>query len=633
MRLGLPVSRLGFKIITGVVLTLLFVTSLFLVLIYRFHKNQLIDNLRQQTSKIGQVIETTLETHMLDDDTDKFQQIIVTLGKEKGVGGIEIISKKGRIWVASDPKRVGRNVPLESSSCRICHEKGLGKGSQTVVISHGGGAPLFRFTAPIPNRKPCYQCHDSKEKLNGVLVMDFSMEEVYQELAASRKKMILWTAISGLVMIGVVWTLINQAVLRKIMAIVAFARRVERGELDQIIQVKGNDEMTDLADHLTRMTSSLRQLISEKERQRGYLESLIDSIGDGLVVVDRDLRIVDVNRAYLSSSTRKRADLIGLPCHCALSSESAPGVPNQRMCPATETFKTGETARAYHTVKDDDGAERFLEIFSAPIRDDRGEVYQVVEVLRDITERKQLEAQLIHSDRLATLGLLASQISHEINTPLASISACIEGLRKRMGQILGKQHPEGQNVSEYLSLVRKELDRCKGISEGLLALASKSAPHLNYIDINQTVQETVSLIEWGGDRGECEISFHLDNRLPPVLADDSQVRQVILNIALNGLQAMEGKGRLAITTLRRDKSIHIVIEDEGCGIPEKDLDKIFTPFYSTKPHKSGTGLGLSICESIVRRHGGEIRVKSELGKGTRFDVVFPIQNRKEETLR
>jgi len=156
---------------------------------------------------------------------------------------------------------------------------------------------------------------------------------------------------------------------------------------------------------------------------------------------------------------------------------------------------------------------------------------------------------------------------------------------------------------------------------------------LNYTDINQTVQETVSLIEWGTDRGQFEISLHLDNQLPPVLADESQVRQVILNIALNGIQAMEGKGRLEIATSRRDNSIHIIIEDEGCGIAEENLDKIFTPFYSAKPHKKSTGLGLSICENIVRRHGGEIQVNSELGKGTRFDVVIPIQNQQEGPLR
>jgi PAS domain S-box-containing protein len=566
---------------------------------------------------------------MLEKDMAGFQQIIEKMGQEKAVEEIRIIGKNGRIWVASDRELNGRHVPLESSLCKICHEEGLGEGSQTVVISEGRETPLFRFAAPIPNRKACHQCHDSKNKLNGILFMDFLMGEIYQELAESRKKMVFWAAVSSFVMIGVVWVLMNRTVLRKILAIATFAGRVEDGDLSPMITFKGNDEMTDLANHLNRMTGSLKHLISEREKQTDYLETLIDSIGDGLVVVDRDLRVVAVNQAYLSSATGKRGDIIGSSCRCMLSGREGKGLSNARMCPAAETFKTGKTAKAYHTVKVEDGEERFFEIFSSPIRDDQGEVYHVVEVLRDITERKQLEAQLIHSDRLATLGLLASQISHEINTPLASISACIEGLQKRMGHILGKDEADGHSVSEYLNLVRKELDRCKGITQELLNLASRSAPQLRDMDINQTVLETASLIEWGTERGQFEVSLHLDSQLPPVLADESQVRQVILNIALNGIQAMKGKGRLHIRTARRDGSVHIIVEDEGCGISKENLSRIFNPFYSTKPHDRSTGLGLPICESIVRRHGGEIRVTSEVGQGTRFDVVLPIQKQQE----
>ncbi len=445
--------------------------------------------------------------------------------------------------------------------------------------------------------------------------------------------MILWTAISAFVMIGVVWFLLDRTVLRKIKAIVTFSRQVERGELDRVIQLKGNDEVAHLADHLNRMTTSLKQLISEQERQTEYLGAVINGIGEGLVVVDRGLRVVDVNQAYLSWATGSREDIIGSPCRCTLHGSQKPGITHRRLCPAIETLRTGKTARAYHTLKGGDGEERFFEISAAPIRNEEGQVYQVVEVLRDITERKELEAQLIHAERLATLGLLASQISHEINTPLASMSACIEGLQKRMGQILGKEHPEGENVSEYLNLVRKELDRCTGISRELLSLASKSAPKLDPTDINQTIRETVSLIEWGTDSGQVEISLNLDDRLPLVLADGSQIPQVILNIVRNGIQAMEGKGRLEIATYSGNESVHIVIADEGCGIAEENLDKIFTPFYSSRPDGKGTGLGLSICENIVRRHGGTIQVESELGKGTRFDIVFPLQTQKEETLR
>ncbi len=243
MEVGVPLSPLGFKMIFGVVVALLLVTGLFLALLYQYHKEQLITSLRQQTSRIGQIIEISLEDRMLDKDTEGFQQIINTLGQEKGVEGIQIIDKRGRVWVASHPDLVGRNLALESPSCRICHDKGLREGSQTVLVSPKGDAPLFRLATPIPNREACKRCHDRSRELNGVLLMDFSMETLSRQLAASRTKMILWTAISAFVMIGVVWFLLDRTVLRKIKAIVTFSRQVERGELDRVIQLKGNDEV------------------------------------------------------------------------------------------------------------------------------------------------------------------------------------------------------------------------------------------------------------------------------------------------------------------------------------------------------------------------------------------------------
>ncbi|MFQ5893457.1 MAG: ATP-binding protein, partial [Nitrospinota bacterium] len=296
-----------------------------------------------------------------------------------------------------------------------------------------------------------------------------------------------------------------------------------------------------------------------------------------------------------------------------------------------KTFETGRLHKTLVTVPDEAGGERTLEIFSSPIRGPDGSVEQVVEVVRDITERQRLEATLIHSEHLASLGMLAAGVSHEINNPLASIATAIEGLRRRFAERSGGWE-EPAEVAEYLELVQKEVSRCKRITDKLLILARHGPSEARWVDLRVAVDETVSLVGLEADRRGVALSVSWDDDRLLVKADDGQLRQVLLNILLNAIQATEAGGSVVVGGTRTDDGIAVSVTDTGCGIPPGEIKRIFEPFYTKKPTGQGTGLGLFISKNIVLDHGGDIIVESRLGAGTTVTVLLPLEGPAQEGL-
>jgi PAS domain S-box-containing protein len=362
---------------------------------------------------------------------------------------------------------------------------------------------------------------------------------------------------------------------------------------------------------------SLGELRATKE----YLNHLINSVDDGIVVVDNSLRVVMVNDVYLEIIGRSKEELIG--SHCSATCHQAIHPPDETAtnCPARKAFETGRLHKTLISVPGEGGGERALEIFSSPIRGPGGTVDQVVEVVRDITERQRLEATLLHSEHLASMGMLAAGVSHEINNPLASIATAIEGVRRRMAE-----KPDGweepAEVAEYLELVQKEVSRCKRITDKLLILARQGPSEAQWVDLRTSVEETVSLVSLEADRRGVVLSCEWENDSLFVKADDGQLRQVLLNILLNAIQATEEDGSVVVKGTKADNDVTVSVADTGCGISPLEVKHIFEPFYTNKPLGQGTGLGLFISKNIIRDHGGDIVVESREGEGT--TVTFSL---------
>jgi signal transduction histidine kinase len=239
---------------------------------------------------------------------------------------------------------------------------------------------------------------------------------------------------------------------------------------------------------------------------------------------------------------------------------------------------------------------------------------------KDVTEEKEREMRLIMSERLASLGQMASGIAHEINNPLAAIAGCTEGLLKRVEQ----ERFEPELFKSYLKIIEEEILRCKNITTGMLSFVRKTTYDKQDVDIHKTLDKAFDIIGFQGRLKQVEIIRAYKEGLPHIQGSEGELRQVFLAIITNALDVMEGGGKFTIETGLEGKTIFIRMTDTGPGIPREHIARVFEPFFTTRGDKGGTGLGLAIANKIVTNHGGSIDVFSETGKGTTFRINLPL---------
>jgi two-component system NtrC family sensor kinase len=262
------------------------------------------------------------------------------------------------------------------------------------------------------------------------------------------------------------------------------------------------------------------------------------------------------------------------------------------------------------------------------------ELNDMQQTLEDKVEERtqQLKAaqrKLVQSDRLATLGQLAASVAHEINNPISGVLNLSMLLERLMA---AGTYPPGRETEfrKYLSLITTETARVGRIVSDLLAFSRRSKPQRAPADLNKLVRTTIGLADHKLKLISAEIVLDLQENLPPVECDSSQIQQVILNLVLNGAQAMQpnGGGKLTIRTrlIQQDNTVELCVEDTGEGIAPENLSKIFDPFFTTKAEGKGVGLGLAVLYGIVKAHEGEVEVASQRNRGTTFTVTLPLKS-------
>jgi len=267
------------------------------------------------------------------------------------------------------------------------------------------------------------------------------------------------------------------------------------------------------------------------------------------------------------------------------------------------------------------------------LRNSRAELRDLAYTLEQKVERRTQElqraqAETVRGEKLASVGLLASGVAHELNNPLTGILTFSHLLRRKM--------PDTSPDAEDMDLVIRETKRCAAIIKRLLDFAREKQPEKKFNDINQIIEDTVRIVERPAHLRNIDITMALDRKLPLIWIDADQIKQVIMNMIVNAQHAVEEKGSITISTRRAAEPrsstqsaepvpmVEISIVDTGCGIPEKNLRRIFDPFFTSKEVGKGTGLGLSVSHGIVEAHGGIIEVQSKVGEGTTFSVFLPL---------
>ena len=372
-----------------------------------------------------------------------------------------------------------------------------------------------------------------------------------------------------------------------------------------------------------------------------FLQTALDGIQDCINIVDKDFKIIFMNETASQRAGKKRQLLLGNKCYAELWKESSPC----KNCVTGKVFETGKPQQTITWEMGLDGKKFYLEKFAFPIVDKEGKVEYAVEIFRDITERKLLEEdreqqrlelgkrvreirhayeelksiqnQLLQAEKMASIGLLASSLAHELDTPLTTISGYCELLAEDIHdeRLLGR-----------IKIISEQIIKCQKTIRNLLDFSRKSTCEKKLCNIHHLINNTLLLVEHRLKIHKINLRKTFDDNVPPLLVDGNQIQQVILNLVNNAVDALPQGGDIFIETRLNTeaKSIEVVFEDNGIGISSEDQNRVFAPFFTTKEPGKGTGLGLSICNNVISAHNGKIALESRIGNGTRFVVSLPI---------
>jgi two-component system NtrC family sensor kinase len=382
-----------------------------------------------------------------------------------------------------------------------------------------------------------------------------------------------------------------------------------------------------LYEQLKLLSSQLEETVQERSREvfemKRYLENLVETAGDAILTIDLGCRIESWNNSAQKILGYAKEEVRGQEIYMLASGESA----KDQLSTIAKRAIEGEIASNVETswVRKD-RKEVTVSLTVSPVADSSGRIVGVLTIARDITERKKLQEELFHSEKLASVGQLAAGVAHQINNPLGAISGRAQMLLRLAGPL------DEEFLKEQLGKVRADCARITETVNDLLGFARKTETVKQYTDVNTVLDETLEMVKQESIARKVRIDRRYSDNLPPVVASANHLRQLFANLMTNSFDAMRGGGSLAITSTfrpatdeRPEQMVEVVFSDTGVGIPQEDLARIFEPFYTTKPAGEGTGLGLAVAKRIVDFHNGRIDVESTVGAGAVFTIQFPVE--------
>ncbi len=361
------------------------------------------------------------------------------------------------------------------------------------------------------------------------------------------------------------------------------------------------------ADHRVEELESVNNL--------SILSALLENLPGYMYVINRSYELVTLSASMARRTGQDRLTSFGSICYRAFYQRSEPCME----CMVGETMDKGKGILRTTLRPPTKTSETFTtwEIRSYPVFDRNQNATQAILFEHDISERREMEAVVAQSGKLAALGQLAAGVAHEINNPLTAIIA--------NAQILQRELPPGDERLESVELIGMAGARAAQVVRNLLDFARKEQAQRVLTNINDTLRSSLALVQHELLSRSVSLQFAPDNELPHILAAPESLQGVWLNLLLNALEAIDQPpGIVRVVSQRVGDEVHVSISDNGRGIPSERLERIFEPFYTTKAPGQGTGLGLSVCNQIVEQHNGRISVQSQLGQGTEFVVALPI---------
>lgn len=414
------------------------------------------------------------------------------------------------------------------------------------------------------------------------------------------------------------WLIVRRWVLRPVADLLDATRRISSGDLGVRISVaprlSKQDELDLLARDFNSMADNIERSIQNLEENKELLQSLIDTIPDGIRVLDENCDIMMTNRSYgalFDASAKKCYALFGrdTPCASGLSP-----------CPLVLLRENGGVpVNVIQRYTDKEGRDRFMEVTAAAFhhKSDEKPVMWIVEQIRPLDKAILFS----HQQKLSSVGMLASSVAHEMRNPLGSVRLILENILDKMDT----KPMKPDDLKRYLRLVNEQIGFCINVTSRLLKLSRKPEKEYKPVDMNEVVSETACLLEYEAKKTGIDIQIVESDRPAVVFAADAEMRMVTVNLMQNAFHAMPDGGNMCISIVADDENVTVDFTDTGIGISPANLTRIFEPFFSESVQNgenTGTGLGLAIVKTIIENGGGEISVESEIGRGTVFHLKF-----------
>jgi len=374
-----------------------------------------------------------------------------------------------------------------------------------------------------------------------------------------------------------------------------------RMRLDLSTSIKpARGELGEIAGAVNAMAEALRDA-------RSLNENILLSISDGVITLDHDGSVVAINPAAQRMFGKSSAEAVGRPYRSLL--RGGEGFASSLL----DTLRSGREHVAAELEVPLVDRTLSLSASTSLLRDRAGAIIGAVAVLRDLSDARELRLQVMRADRLAALGELVAGIAHDIRNPLTSIRGFVQYLERS---------EDPREWKTYAPVIIRQVDGLNRFIGELLAFAKPQAPRYGSVQLNDLVREMLLLVQNRAEAHSITIRLELDPALPVLQADGEQLKQVLLNLLINACQAIPEAGEIVVrTALDPADWLRVEVSDGGTGIPAEQLDKVFDPFFSTKP--AGTGLGLAVAHRIVEAHRGTIRIASEPDRGTTVTVRLP----------
>jgi PAS domain S-box-containing protein len=573
------------------------------------HFQSLLETSRTSALAEGELIRAALEHQMMENDRTLIGRMVDGFGRQPRIQRVVILDRQGVVRYASPFAEPLADLSLASPTCQACHRFPPRERATSRVIEASGGE-ILRTVIPIGNAARCHACHDRSHRINGVLLLDKDVGEVRAAITRDLAWMVGGTGLFTLVLVAAVGGVVRLVVLRRLQRFETTARHIAAGDLQRRVPVTGSDTISWLGSEFNAMADAVTGLAREVADQRERLETVINSIDDGIAVLDSERRVVAANDAFVRRAGRGRDEVVGRGCR-----HSAGGTCGAGECPAHLCLATGERQVRICERAGPDGSIAWEEIHASPIKDAAGSVPYVVEVWRDISERRAAEARLAESHRLASLGLLASGFSHELNTPLGTVLMCVEGILREASPKAGLEE-----LAESAAIARDQVLRCRGITQNFLRLSRNQSSPGEIVDVAAAVDAAARLVAPAARTAGVTLEVLGSSPELRVRADEAELQHALINILLNAVQACAAGGHVWAGAEGTDP-VRIRVRDDGPGIPPEHQRRIFEPFFSLR--RGGTGLGLFLALNFVRRWGGEIRAANAAGGGAVFDIVLP----------